>query len=94
MVISVEAKFTKLKEQLRGLGFIVYDINERIPSDAYIYSEGETGFKNISNIAVPDGEGAILINGDNKELSEIIYTLKHKLYSPLFNITYHGKDFV
>lgn len=94
MKISIEDSMTVLKKGLMDLGYEVYNFSENISSDAYIYSERNTGLHKLSSSINPGSDGSLIVDADGKSLSEIHYILRHRVYSPLFKITSSPSDFV
>lgn len=94
MKISIEDQLAHLKNGLIELGYEVYNFSDNISSEAYIYSEKNTGLHNLNNSITPDSNGALLIDADGKSLSEIQDILNNRLYSPLFKITSSPADIV
>lgn len=84
MIISCDQKLTELKQFLTNKGYVVYDIEENVPSDVYIYSEDKRGLFNLYNSIKAPEEGSFIINSDGKNYEEIEYEINHRLYSPLF----------
>lgn len=87
MKISIEDELVELRKGLTSLGYEMYKFSDNISADAYIYSEKITGLHNLNNSINPSSSGSLLVNADEKSLSDIQYILSHRLYSPLFNIT-------
>lgn len=94
MRISIEEGLENLKQGLSDLGYEVYSFRDNVSSDAYIYSERNTGLHNLKNSINPGSEGSLLVDADGKSLREIEYILNHRVYSPLFNITSSPADYV
>jgi hypothetical protein len=94
MKISIEDELVSLKKGLFDLGYEVYYFSENISSDAYIFSERNTGLHNLSNFINPNINGSLLIDADGKGLNDIQYILSHRLYSPLFKVTNNDADMV
>lgn len=84
MLISVADGLNDVKKYLETLGYDVHNLSEKLPSDIYIYSERSTGFSNIYNEAIPKDNGSFLINADDKDINDILYSISHRTYSPLF----------
>lgn len=94
MIISIEDHLVELKRKLIELGYEVYNFSDKIPSEAYIYSEKVTGLHSLNNSIIPDAKGSLLVDADGKSLNDIDYILSHRVYTPLFNITSIPKDYV
>lgn len=94
MKISIEDKLTGLKKGLIDFGYEVYNFSENVSSDAYIYSEKNTGLHNLSSSINPVLSGSLLVDADGKSLNDIQYILSHRLYSPLFKVTNNEAHFV
>jgi hypothetical protein len=84
MLISVADDLHDIKKRLELFGYEIHNFSERLPSDIYIYSEKSIGFANMYNEAVPKDNGSFLINADGKGINDILYSIKHRTYSPLF----------
>ncbi len=94
MKISIEDELVSLKKGLLDLGYEVYNFSENISSEAYIYSEKNTGLYNLSNFINPSLNGSLLVDADGKGLNDIQYILSHRIYSPLFKVTNSDADMV
>lgn len=90
MVVAVQKGHENIKQQLRVRGYDVVTIGEyhqaidamiyfgSITEDAQMKAGMDMTFSNgISN-------GVLMINAQNKSISEIDMILKQKVYSPLF----------
>ncbi|EYE88679.1 hypothetical protein Q428_06745 [Fervidicella metallireducens AeB] len=84
MIISCDHKLADVKQFLINKGYEVYDIEENVPSNVYIYSENKRGLFNLYNSIKATEDGSFIINADGKDYEEIEYEINHKLYSPLF----------
>lgn len=84
MKISVENSLIEIKRQLTDLGYDVYNLNEGIISDIYIYSEKRRGLFNLYNDIMGSDNGSFIIDADKKTIQEIIYLIHNRVYSPLF----------
>jgi hypothetical protein len=85
MKVSIEDNLTALKGYLTGMGHEVYKFSDNVVSDAYIYSERNTGLINMANMINGTGMGSLLIDADGKSPEEIQSILSHRVYSPLFS---------
>jgi hypothetical protein len=94
MKISIEDELAVLKKGLLDLGYEVHNFSENVSSDAYIYSEKNTGLHNLSNFINPILNGSLLVDADGKGLNDIQNILSHRLYSPLFKVTNSDADMV
>ena len=84
MKISVENNLIEIKRQLTNLGYDVYNLNEGIVSDIYIYSEKGSGLFNLYNSITGSDNGSFIIDADKKTIQEIIHLMHNRVYSPLF----------
>lgn len=84
MVISIDDSLVDLYNQLKKLGYDVHKISENITSDAYIYSEKTTPLYKLNSMIEAKEGGSLMINCDNMDLKDIIYSIHHKTYTPLF----------
>lgn len=84
MKISVENNLIELKRQLTNQGYDVYNLNEGIISDIYIYSERESGLLNLYNNVIGSDNGSFIIDADKKTIQDILYLIHNRVYSPLF----------
>jgi hypothetical protein len=85
MRISIEDNLTDFKNYLTSMGHEVYNFSDNVISEAYIYSESNTGLINLANMVNGTGMGSLLIDADNKSPEEIQGILSHRVYSPLFS---------
>lgn len=84
MKISVENSLIDIKTKLAKEGYEVYDFSDRVPSDIYIYSEENVGLVNMYRGFEPNSNGSLLINAYGKSINDILYSIKRRIYSPLF----------
>ncbi|KRQ85956.1 hypothetical protein ABG79_02260 [Caloramator mitchellensis] len=84
MTISIDDRLENLFNELKNLGYDVHKFSERVISDAYIYSEKDIPLYQLNNSLSAKDTGSLIINCDNLSLNDIIYSLHHKTYSPLF----------
>ncbi|SEF98413.1 Uncharacterised protein family (UPF0180) [Caloramator fervidus] len=84
MIISVEDSLENIYQELKNLGYEVYKISQNIPSDIYIYSETNTPLIKLNSIIQAKDQGSFILNCDNMNLQDIIFSIHHKTYSPLF----------
>lgn len=94
MKVSIEDNLVNIKNELKSLGYEVYNFSENVTSDAYIYSEKNTGLHNLNNWIKPGQDGSLLVDVDGKTLGELQYILSNRLYSPLFKVTNSPADYV
>jgi hypothetical protein len=84
MLISVQDDLKDIKKYLEAMGYDVHNLSENLASDIYIYSESSMGFMNLYNNTATKDEGSYIINGDNKSINELLYSINHRTYTPLF----------
>lgn len=84
MKISVENNLGEIKKKLVEEGYKVYDFSDNEISDIYIYSEDSTGLLNLNRNINGNVNGSLIINAYEKSINEIMYSVKKRLYSPLF----------
>jgi hypothetical protein len=85
MRVSFEDNLMDLKGFLASKGHEVYNFSDSVISDAYVYSETNTGLINLTNMINGTGMGSLLIDVDGKSLEEIHNILSRRVYSPLFS---------
>lgn len=84
MKITVQDYLNNIYNRLKILGYDVHYSKEGVLSDIYIYSENKEGLNATYNSIMPTNTGCLLINSDNKEIKDIMYSVQHRIYSPLF----------
>lgn len=94
MVVAIEYGLDDIWKYLsdRGYTMVPYPDYKGLV-DALIYRDKipdtiETGFNNgpesFENQIAPKSQGVLIINGNNKNMSEIETILERRVYSPLF----------
>jgi broad-specificity NMP kinase len=85
MIISIEDSLTELYNSLKGMGYEVYKFSDNVVSEVVVYSGTKNHFSTLNNSAALNNNSAVfLIDGDNKEVSEVAGMIKNKTYSSLF----------
>jgi hypothetical protein len=84
MLISVQDDLKDIKKYLESFGYEVHNLSENVASDVCIYSESSMGFSNLYNSTIPKDSGSFIINADGKDINELLYSINHRTYSPLF----------
>jgi hypothetical protein len=84
MKISIENNLVGLKNILESKGYETYNFSDKVMSDVYIYSEENPGLVNLFKGIPGNSNGSLIINAYGKTNDEIIYSIKNRLYSPLF----------
>lgn len=85
MVISIDDNLNSLYEELKGMGYEVHKLSEKINSDTVIYSEGLYNPTPVySSLHSGNEKGIFLVNGDNKSFTEILNIINSRVYSSLF----------
>jgi hypothetical protein len=85
MIISVEDSLAELYSSLKEIGYQVYKFSDNIISDVVVYSGIKNHLSTLSNSALlNNGSAVFLIDGDNKEGSEVAGMIKNRTYSSLF----------
>jgi hypothetical protein len=84
MEISIENNLVELKRNLESKGYVIHNFSERLISDVYIYSEENPGLINLFRNLPGNLNGSLVINAYGKTDDEIVYSIKNRIYSPLF----------
>lgn len=83
MVVFVDDNLRDVKNYLESIGYEVKSPgNGR--GDVYIYSGSKGSISNIQSTIDTGTNGCFLINADEMTIDEILYSLNHRTYSPLF----------
>ncbi|MCK9479295.1 MAG: YkuS family protein [Firmicutes bacterium] len=85
MIVAVTPALRTVAEQLRERGYNVVTYGKyNHPIDALIYTGENLLSANIIASAAPGWHGVLMINAENKTISQIDYMLKNRVFSPLF----------
>ncbi|GAB6085935.1 YkuS family protein [Alkaliphilus crotonatoxidans] len=83
--VAVQDNLESIRGSLIKRGYHVVSFDFTGPVDAVIYTDQHGGLENINNGVNSNEMGAVLINGKNKGIDEIIYIIEKRRYGSLFS---------
>lgn len=84
MIITVDDNLTDLFDGLKRMNYDVHRASEKVISDVYVYSaEGNMHLDNVPVNSILEN-GVFIVNGDNKNIEDIVSIVQNRSYSSLF----------
>ncbi len=83
--IAVQNDLEYIQASLIKRGYHVVPFDYSGPVDAIIYTDNYGGLQSINNGSNSNEMGAVLINGREKGIDEIIYIIEKRRYGGLFS---------